>query len=157
MENIIYLAGGCFWGVEKYFSMIDGVVSAESGYANGHTENPTYEEVCAGNTGFAEVVQVAYDTNKIDLTALLEKFYNIIDPTRADGQGPDVGEQYRPGIYFKNPSEEAVIAASLTSLQKFYDNPIAVENLPLLNYYKAEEYHQKYFEKNPDKTCHIKF
>ncbi|MDR2167478.1 MAG: peptide-methionine (S)-S-oxide reductase MsrA [Clostridiales bacterium] len=155
MKKEIYLAGGCFWGVEKYFSLVPGVLEVEVGYANGHTKNPTYEEVCVGNTGFAEAVYVVYDGEQTDLGALLENFYRIIDPTTLNRQAGDVGSQYRTGIYFTDPAEKAAIAASLAELQKQYDAPIVVENLPLSNYYKAEEYHQKYLEKNPEGYCHI--
>ena len=156
MKKEIYLAGGCFWGVEKYLALLDGVTSTEVGYANGHTENPTYEDICTGNTGFAETVRVVYDPAIINLDALLNQFYNIIDPTTKNRQGPDIGSQYRTGIYHTNPADAAVIAKSLNDLQKSYDNaPIVTENLPLDNYYKAEEYHQKYLDKNPGGYCHI--
>ena len=155
MESVIYLAGGCFWGVEKYFRLIGGVVDVEVGYANGHTENPTYEQVCKGDTGFAEVVRVVYNPKQIDLNQILEKFYNIVDPTTKDRQGPDIGDQYRPGIYFVNADDEATIKNSLENLQKSFKMPVVIENLPLVNYYKAEEYHQRYLEKNPGGYCHI--
>lgn len=151
----IYLASGCFWGVEKYFSLQNGIVSTEVGYANGTTQNPTYEDVCKGDTGFAEVVKVVYDSSQIDLLGVLAHFYEVVNPTTGDRQGPDVGSQYRPGIYFTNTAEETLIANSLTELQKSYKDPIVVENLPLQNYYKAEEYHQKYLDKNPGGFCHI--
>ncbi|MCL2236538.1 MAG: peptide-methionine (S)-S-oxide reductase MsrA [Defluviitaleaceae bacterium] len=155
IHKTIYLGSGCFWGVEKYFDMQKGVVACEVGYANGITKNPTYEEVCTGKTEFAEVVRVTYDSGVIDLLGILAHFYEIVDPTTANRQGPDVGSQYRPGVYFTDPAEQAVIASSLADLQKSYDKPIVVENLPLKNYYKAEEYHQKYLDKNPGGFCHI--
>lgn len=151
----IYIASGCFWGVEKYFSLQKGIVATEVGYANGRTRNPSYEDVCRGDTGFAEVVKIVYDSSEVDLLGILGLFYKVVEPTRGDGQGPDVGSQYRPGVYFTDPAERDVIANSLRELQKSYQQPIAVENLPLENYYKAEEYHQKYLEKNPDGFCHI--
>jgi len=153
--KVIYFAGGCFWGVEKYLALIKGVTETEVGFANGHTQNPSYEDVYRGDTGFAEVVRVTYDANQIDLAQLLEKFYNIIDPTTLNRQGPDQGSHYRTGIYHLNADDAPIITASLTNLQKYFDNPIVVENLPLTNYYRAEEYHQKYLEKNPDGYCHI--
>ncbi|MCL2854393.1 MAG: peptide-methionine (S)-S-oxide reductase MsrA [Defluviitaleaceae bacterium] len=151
----IYLASGCFWGVEKFFDLQKGVVAAEVGYANGNTQNPTYEEVCKGNTGFAETVKVTYNSAEIDLMGVLAYFYEVVNPTTGDRQGDDVGNQYRPGIYFTNPDEQAIIARSLANLQKSYQDPVVVENLPLTNYYKAEEYHQKYLDKNPGGYCHI--
>jgi methionine-S-sulfoxide reductase len=155
MKKEIYLAGGCFWGVEKYLALLEGVISTEVGYANGYTENPTYEEVCTGSTGFAEVVRVIYDDAIISPDILLDRFYNIIDPTTKNRQGPDIGSQYRTGVYHSNPADSAVIARSLNDLQKNCAAPIVTENLPLDNYYKAEEYHQKYLEKNPGGYCHI--
>ena len=155
MKKEIYLAGGCFWGVEKYLDLLEGIISTEVGYANGHTQNPTYEDVCGGETGFAEAVRVVYDAAAIDLPALLNQFYNIIDPTTKNRQGPDIGHQYRTGIYYTDLAEAAIVAKSLETLQKSYEASIVTENLPLENYYKAEEYHQKYLDKNPGGYCHI--
>ena len=152
MQKEIILAGGCFWGVEKYLGLLGQVAATEVGFANGQGENPSYEQVYTGQTGFAEVVRVSYTG---ELSALLQQFYKIIDPTTKNRQAGDVGSHYRTGVYFADPSEEAVIAASLAELQKEYDAPLVVENLPLLNYYPAEEYHQKYLEKNPEGYCHI--
>jgi len=151
----IYLAGGCFWGVEKYFTLLPGVLETNVGFANGNTENPSYEEVYTGSTGFAETIHVVYDAEQIDLDFILTQFYNIIDPTSKDRQGPDVGSHYRTGVYYTNPADGDIIAKSLGNLQKFYDAPVVVENLPLRNYYKADEYHQKYLDKNPGGYCHI--
>ena len=155
MNKEIYLAGGCFWGVEKYFQALPGILSTDVGYANGRTENPTYDEVCSGTTGHAEALHAVYDAGIIDLGHILGHLYNIIDPTSKNRQGPDVGDQYRTGIYFTDPDDEAVIAKSLNNLQKHHSAPIVVENLPLFCYYKAEEYHQKYLDKNPGGYCHI--
>jgi len=155
IQNEIYLAGGCFWGVEKYLDLLDGITATEVGYANGHTQNPSYEDICRGDTGFAEVVRVIYDTKNINLDSLLQQFYNIIDPTTKNRQGPDIGSQYRTGIYYTNPADAAIIASSLSNLQKTHDKPILTENLPLSSYFKAEEYHQKYLDKNPSGYCHI--
>lgn len=151
----IYLAGGCFWGVEKYVSNIHGVVKTEVGYANGNIENPTYEIVCTGKTDFAETVKVLYNEDVLSLERLLTYFYKVIDPTIINRQGPDVGTQYRTGIYFVDEKDEEIITASLAKLQKEYDKPIVVENQKLNNYYKAELYHQKYLDKNPEGYCHI--
>ena len=157
MKKTIYLAGGCFWGCQKYFDLIDGVLSTSVGYANGPTENPTYEQVKHEHTGHAETVRILYDPQKLPLEALLQKYYQIIDPTAVNHQGEDYGIQYRTGIYYTDPADEPVVSRALAELAKQYDAPLAVENKPLENYYLAEEYHQKYLEKNPGGYCHIHF
>ncbi len=154
-NKVIYLAGGCFWGTEKYLSLVNGVVDTEVGYANGNTENPTYEDVCRRNTGHAETVRVVYNPEEIALEDLLKLFYKVIDPVAYNRQGNDIGTQYRTGVYFVNKEDEAVISASLDELQKKYSEPLAVELLELKNYYVAEEYHQDYLDKNPGGYCHI--
>jgi methionine-S-sulfoxide reductase len=151
----IYLAGGCFWGLEKYFSLIQGVISTSVGYANGRTENPTYEEVCKNDTGHAEAVKLEFDPSKINLTFLLELFYDVIDPTSLNRQGGDSGTQYRTGVYYTDEADREIILDSITLLQKNYDKPIVIEVKPMENFYSAEEYHQKYLEKNPNGYCHI--
>ncbi len=155
MKKEIYLAGGCFWGTEKYLKSIPGVLSAEVGYANGNTSNPTYEDVCHRNTGHAEAVKVLYDDDKIGLPFLLELYYDVIDPLSINRQGNDIGSQYRTGIYFTDAEDEKIIMESINNLQKRYKERIAIEIKPLDNYYKAEEYHQKYLDKNPNGYCHI--
>ena len=152
MHKEIVLAGGCFWGVEKYLGLLPQVVATEVGFANGDGEHPRYEEVYTGLTGFAEVVRLSYTG---ELAELLPRFYAIIDPTSLNRQAGDVGSHYRTGVYFTDPYEQAIIAETLSQLQKEYDAPIVVENAPLLNYYKAEEYHQKYLDKNPEGYCHL--
>lgn len=151
----IYLAGGCFWGLEKYISGIRGVSSTQVGYANGNTAHPTYEDVCNLNTGHAETVKVQYDPNTLPLPFLLELFYDAIDPTSLNRQGGDCGTQYRSGIFYSEPSDLPVINKSLAVLQLRYDKPIAVVAEQLLNFYPAEDYHQKYLDKNPNGYCHI--
>ena len=160
----IYLAGGCYWGVEKYVSNIKGVSETTVGFANGDTEHPTYEQVRYENTGHAETVKVVYDETKLPLTALLNLFYEIIDPTSVDRQGEDVGHQYRTGIYFTEPEDESVICDSLSVLKEKLeqqrenkDTPVvlAIEACPLIHFYDAEEYHQKYLDKNPAGYCHV--
>lgn len=153
----IYLAGGCFWGTDAYMARVLGVYSTEVGYANGNTENPTYENVCHDNTGHAEVVYVKYDETKLSLTQLLKEYLKIINPTTLNKQGGDVGTQYRTGIYYTSENEEDIIKNVLLNEQKKYELPIVVEVLPLANYYPAEEYHQNYLEKNPNGYCHINF
>ena len=151
----IYLAGGCFWGVEKYLSLIPGVVSTMVGYANGRTANPTYEEVCYHGTGHVEVVKVGYDPAKVSLTFLLELFYEIIDPTSLNRQGGDIGPQYRTGVYYIDEEDKDIILDSITLLQENYDKQVMIEVKLLDNFYFAEEYHQRYLDKNPGGYCHI--
>jgi len=151
----IYLAGWGFWGAWKYLSLIQGVVGTSVGYANGHTENPTYEDVCYNDTGHAEAVMVEYDTAKVSLAFLLEFFYGDINPTSLNRQGADVGTQYRTGIYYTDKADKDIILGSIALLQQSCDRPVAIEVKPLENYYPAEEYHQKYLDKNPGGYCHI--
>ena len=151
----IHLAGGCFWGVEAYFERLPGVYDVTSGYANGTTENPTYEDVLYKDTGHAETVHVLYDPSKVDLTTLLVYYFKIIDPTSLNKQGNDRGTQYRTGIYYTNPDDLETIEAVVEEEQKKYDKPLVVEITPLENYTLAEDYHQDYLEKNPNGYCHI--
>ncbi|MGI6422682.1 MAG: peptide-methionine (R)-S-oxide reductase MsrB [Syntrophomonadaceae bacterium] len=151
----IYLAGGCFWGLEKYMASIPGVISTQVGYANGRTANPSYEEVCYANTGHAETVKVEYDPKLLGLEFLLDLYYEVIDPLAVNRQGPDIGAQYRTGIYYLDKNDRPLIEASLDRLQKKYNMPIAIELKELENFYPAEEYHQKYLDKNPGGYCHI--
>lgn len=153
--NEIYLAGGCFWGLEKYLSLIPGVISTEVGYANGKTQSPSYEDVCHRNTGHAETVKISYDPIKISLSFLLTQFFDVIDPTSINRQGNDVGTQYRSGIYYIDGHDKPVILESIRLLQEKYKNPIAIEVTELQQYYTAEEYHQKYLDYNPGGYCHI--
>ncbi len=152
----IYLAGGCFWGTEKYLSNINGIVKTDVGYANGNTENPTYQQVCHNNTGHAETVRVFYDPKIVRLEFILTLYYDVIDPTSFNRQGGDIGSQYRTGIYYVDDQDLPAIQASIKELQTHYEKPIAIEVLPLSNYYIAEEYHQKYLDKNPSGYCHIR-
>ena len=151
----IYLAGGCFWGTEHFFKQIEGVVETEVGYANGHTEHPTYKEVCTDKTGFAETVRVVYDPEKIGLRFLLKMYFKAIDPVSVNRQGHDTGTQYRTGIYYTDASDLPVIEEVYSEEQKLYKEPFAVEKLPLKNFYTAEEYHQDYLDKNPEGYCHL--
>lgn len=155
MKEII-VAGGCFWGVEEFFSRIEGVLETEVGYANGRTPNPTYEDVCYRNTGYAEACYIKYDETKISLKELLDKYWTIVNPTSLNRQGNDVGSQYRTGIYYIEESDVEVILKSKAEIGKQYDKAILTEVEPLETYYKAEEYHQKYLKKNPGGYCHIK-
>ena len=155
MIREIYLAGGCFWGVEGYFKRIEGVKDTTCGYANGKTANPSYEDVCRHNTGHVETVRVLFDTDVINLEDLLIYYFRIIDPVSVNKQGNDVGTQYRTGIYYTDESLLPVIKAAVEREQRKYNEKIAVEVLPLENFYSAEEYHQNYLDKNPNGYCHI--
>lgn len=151
--NEIYLAGGCFWGVEEYFSRIPGVTDAVSGYANGRSDTTSYELV--KQTGHAETVHIFYDRRKLSLRELLLHYFRIVDPTSINQQGNDRGAQYRTGIYYTKPEEQAVIEQVIAEKQPDYDSPIAIEVLPLNNFIVAEDYHQDYLKKHPDGYCHI--
>lgn len=151
----IYFAGGCFWGTEHFFKQIGGVISTEVGYANGKGENPTYQEVSTGNTGFAETVKIVYDKTQIRLEKLIDLYFKTIDPTSLNQQGNDIGTQYRTGIYYKEVADLPIIKNALSELAKKYSKPIVIEALPLNNFYKAEAYHQSYLDKNPNGYCHI--
>ena len=149
----IYFAGGCFWGTEHFLKQIRGVVSTEVGYANGNVANPTYKQVCQGNTQFAETVKVVYNPSEVALPVLID--LKSIDPTSLNKQGNDHGSQYRTGIYYKDKGDETIIRQQLAALAKQYSKPIVVENLPLKNFYPAEDYHQDYLDKNPHGYCHL--
>ena len=151
----IYLAGGCFWGTQKYLDNVQGVLETEVGYANGSTQNPTYQEVCNCGTGHAETVHVIYDAQQVSLAELLELYYDAINPISINRQGGDIGSQYRTGIYYVEEKDFPVIRQSLCGLQARCDKPVAVEAKPLENFSRAEEYHQKYLDKNPGGYCHI--
>jgi peptide methionine sulfoxide reductase msrA/msrB len=151
----IYLAGGCFWGVQKYLSLIPGVIKTVAGYCNGSTESPSYEDVCRRGTGHAEAVEVVYDENALPLTRLLDLYADIIDPVAINRQGADVGTQYRTGVYYTDEADEAIIRGWLTLLGESLTAPVAVECLPLRGFYPAETYHQDYLDKNPGGYCHI--
>ena len=151
----IWLAGGCFWGVESFLSKIPGVIHTEVGYANGNTENPTYEDVCQKETGHAEAVYIKYNPHKTSLEKLLGYFFKIIDPTLLNRQGNDMGAQYRTGIYYKDIADKKEIESCINKIQSSFTKKILTEVLPIGNFYKAEEYHQEYLEKNPKGYCHI--
>jgi peptide methionine sulfoxide reductase msrA/msrB len=153
----VYFAGGCFWGVEEYFSRIPGVMDVTVGYANGEKENPTYQEVCSGRTGHAETVHVRYDPKTVGLRTLTEQFFKIINPLSLNRQGNDVGSQYRTGLYYVNEEDKKVLSSVMAEVEKKYDKPLAVELMPLKSYYLAEDYHQDYLKKNPGGYCHINF
>lgn len=151
----IYLAGGCFWGVEHYLSLIQGIKETSVGYANSDIASPSYEDLKAHRSSASETVEVLYDEQVISLSEILELFFEIIDPTLLDQQGHDIGHQYRTGIYFTDKEDEAVIQGALSALETKYDKPILTELLPLENFTVAEEYHQDYLYKNPTGYCHV--
>ena len=150
----IYLAGGCFWGVQRFFDQFDGVVRTETGYANGPEKAPTYRDVC-NDSGHAETVRIDYDEGRISLTELLDDYFLVIDPTSVNKQGHDEGIQYRTGIYWTEESQVPEIEARMQKEQEKAGQPLSVEVGKLVNFFPAEEYHQKYLEKNPGGYCHI--
>ena len=145
----ITLAGGCFWCLEAVYELVDGVTAVESGYANGHVIDPSYEQVCSGNTGHAEVVRVSFDADRITLREVLEIFFTIHDPTTRDRQGNDVGPQYRSGIYWSDPAHEAVVREVTTEADRALGGRVVTELAPLTRYHRAEDYHQHYYARNP--------
>lgn len=151
----IYLAGGCFWGIEAYMERIDGVKDAVSGYANGSTDHPSYEDLLYRNSGHAETVKVDYDPKIISLNTIVKYYLKVVDPTSLNKQGNDRGTQYRTGIYYTDESEKSVIEELLKEEQQKYSKPIVIEVMPLNHFYEAEEYHQDYLKKNPGGYCHI--
>jgi len=154
METATFGAG-CFWGVEEAFRQIPGVVETAVGYLGGHTQDPTYKEVCTDQTGHAEVVQVTYDPQKVNYERLLDVFWSSHDPTTINRQGPDVGTQYRSAIFFHSPEQERIARASKEKTQPKLRRPIVTEITAAKTFYRAEEYHQKYLAKRGMSHCHI--
>ena len=150
----IYLAGGCFWGVEKFFSMVKGIVLTLVGYANGTKDNPSYQDLKHGLDDASETVKIEYDENVISLEKILELFLRFVDPYSVNKQGEDEGVQYRSGVYFVDKSDEKVVRNYFGSVLK---KDYKIEVLPLKKFFLAEEYHQKYLDKNPGGYCHINF
>ena len=151
----IYLAGGCFWGTEHFFKQIEGVVETEVGFANGHTDHPTYQEVYTDETGYAETVMVRYNPEVVSLEFLLRMFFKAIDPVSLNRQGHDEGTRYRTGIYYTDAADLPVIDKVFSEEQQRYNQPLAVEKQPLERFFTAEEYHQDYLDKNPTGYCHL--
>ena len=150
----IYLAGGCFWGMQKFLDQFEGVKETEVGYANGPDHAPSYREVC-DNSGHAETVRVAYDENVLSLSELLRFYFMVIDPTSVNRQGEDSGIQYRTGIYYTDGDQLPAIREIYAEVEAKEGKPLAVEVQPLKNFFSAEVYHQKYLDKNPGGYCHI--
>lgn len=153
--SVIYFAGGCFWGTEHFFKQVDGVTATEVGFANGHTEEPTYEDVIGKGTGYAETVKVTYNPKVVELNLLLDLYFLTIDPTSLNRQGNDIGDQYRTGIYYTSENQLPAINKRIKTEATKHIKPVAVEVSSLKKYYKAEDYHQSYLEKNPGGYCHI--
>ena len=153
----IYFAGGCFWGTEHFFKQIEGVISTQTGFANGRADivGPTYEQVYTDLTGYAETVRVEYDDKKVSLIFLVRMFFAAIDPVSVNRQGHDEGTRYRTGVYYTDESEREQIEQVFAQEQEKYSEPLAVELLPLSSYYPADEYHQDYLDKHPDGYCHL--
>ena len=152
--DTIYLAGGCFWGMQKFLDQFDGVLSTEVGYANGPDKAPTYKEVCA-SSGHAETVRIEYDPAVLPLEKLLDFYFMVIDPLSVNRQGGDCGIQYRTGIFYTDGSQLEVISKVVGVQEQKLGQKLAVMVEPLKNFFSAEEYHQKYLEKNPGGYCHI--
>lgn len=157
MSERATLAAGCFWGVEAAFRQVDGVISTQVGYTGGSIENPTYEQVCSGRTGHAEAVAVEYDPSRVSYEDLLNVFWENHDPTTLNRQGPDVGAQYRSAIFFHSPEQEAAARASMETLQRSgkYKKSIVTEITAAPQFYRAEEYHQQYLEKQGVTHCRV--
>lgn len=155
--QVATFGAGCFWGVEARFRQTEGVVDTAVGYCGGRIESPTYRQVCTGRTGHAEVVRVAYDPEQVSYDKLLDLFFELHDPTQVNRQGPDVGTQYRSVVFFHNPAQKAAAEAKIDELQgerRFYRD-IATQVVPAQPFWRAEEYHQQYFEKRGLETCHL--
>ncbi|ODV10431.1 MAG: peptide-methionine (S)-S-oxide reductase [Rubrivivax sp. SCN 70-15] len=146
----ITLAGGCFWCLEAVYERVDGVVDVESGYANGQVANPSYAQVCEGDTGHAEVVRVRFDADRIGLREILEIFFTIHDPTTLNRQGNDVGTQYRSGIYWHDEAQAGLAREVIDELRAVHGGRVVTELAPLANYWRAEDYHQHYFARHPN-------
>src|SRR5712691_3701786 len=152
------LAGGCFCCLEAVFEQLRGVTKVVSGYAGGHVPNPSYEAVCTGTTGHAEVVQVTFDPAVITFGDLLDVFFTIHDPTTLNRQGPDSGSQYRSAVFYHSPEQKAVVAQVIAELEaeKVWDDPIVTEVVPFTAFYPAEEYHREYYRRNPNQSyCRV--
>ena len=152
-------AAGCFWGVEHFFAVVPGVMTTEVGYTGGRTENPTYQQVCTGRTGHAEAVHLRYDPNHIRYESLVRLFFKMHDPTTLNRQGPDVGTQYRSVIFVHSDAQKRIaldVVRELTEPRAF-KRPIVTQIVPAATFWRAEEYHQQYFKKNPGRSCHISF
>lgn len=156
MQKAIFSAG-CFWGVQYYFDQVPGVTKSTVGYTGGHTENPTYEEVCTHTTGHAEAVLIEFDPKKVSYEVLLKQFFRMHDPTQLNRQGPDVGDSYRSAIFYDNEEQKNIAEKVKADTQKDFEQPIVTEITPASTFYPAEDYHQKYTERTGHGQCHIPY
>lgn len=157
MKELAAFGAGCFWGVEAAFYQVEGVLDTAVGYSGGQVENPTYQQVCTGRTGHAEVLQVTYDPDRVTFEQLLDVFWKVHDPTQLNRQGLDIGTQYRSVIFYHNENQEktAIEAKRRLEAASVYRRPIVTEIVPAAPFYRAEDYHQRYFEKRGSASCHI--
>lgn len=156
MQTAIF-AAGCFWGVQFYFDQLDGVTKTTVGYTGGHTENPSYEDVCTHTTGHAEAVQLEFDPEKVSYETLVKQFLYMHDPTQVGGQGPDIGDSYRSAIFYIDDSQHEITQKIISESQSHYDEPIATELTKAGPFYPAEDYHQKFTERTGRGMCHRPF
>lgn len=150
-------AAGCFWGVQYYFDQIPGVLNSRVGYSGGHTEDPSYEDVCTHTTGHAEVVEVEFDDAEVSYEVLVKQFFHMHDPTQLNRQGPDVGDSYRSAIFFIDDSQKQMAQSVLQNAQQDFDAPIVTQIVPATVFYEAEDYHQKFTERTGRGACHIPY
>ena len=156
-QNKAIFAAGCFWGVQTYFDQVPGVISSRVGYTGGHTENPTYEQVCSHTTGHAEAVEVTFDPEKVSYDTLVRQFFRMHNPTQLNRQGPDIGDSYRSAIFYISDEQKNIAEKIKDELAPNFDKPIVTEFTEASEFYKAEEYHQKYTEKTGIGMCHIPY
>jgi peptide-methionine (S)-S-oxide reductase len=156
MKQAIF-AAGCFWGVQYYFDQVPGVTETTVGYTGGHTENPSYEEVCTHTTGHAEAVLLEFDPEQVSYEVLCRHFFRMHDPTQLNRQGPDIGDSYRTAIFYFDNEQKAIAEAAKTDAQANFDKPIVTEITPAAKFYEAEDYHQKYAERTGRGMCHIPY
>lgn len=155
--NKALFAAGCFWGVQYYFDQVPGVVKTTAGYTGGHTENPTYEDVCSHTTGHAEAVLIEFDASKVTYETLIKQFFRMHDPTQLNRQGPDIGDQYRSAIFYFDDEQKIIARRVRQQQQANFDKPIVTEVTAAGKFYPAEAYHQKYTEKTGRGMCHIPY
>ena len=156
MEKAIF-AAGCFWGVQYYFDQVPGVSASQVGYSGGHTENPTYEEVCSHTTGHAEAVEIHFDSKQVSYKVLCQHFFRLHNPTQLNRQGPDIGDSYRSAIFYVSEDQKTIARAARDSAQADWDEPVVTSIEPAGTFYEAEDYHQKYVEKTGRGMCHVPY
>jgi methionine-S-sulfoxide reductase len=156
-KQIATFAAGCFWGVQYYFDQVPGVTSTKVGYTGGHTENPTYEEVCTHMTGHAEALEIEFDPDKVSYETLVKHFFHMHDPTQLNRQGPDVGDSYRSAIFYHDDDQKEVAERIMRDAGKDFDKPIVTQITAATEFYDAEDYHQKYTKKTGQGMCHVPY